>query len=167
MEFELPDKRIITVEEQESGSWSVDGEEMDLDVQRLGPAEFHVIQGEMGYRVFIEDRDEETGSMVLRVNGERVDMRSRGRYESLLESLGMKDLASSKAKDLKAPMPGLVIEVFVSPGDEVEKGQKLLVLEAMKMENIIKAEAPGLVKDVLVKNSDSVEKNEVLIHFEA
>ena len=74
-------------------------------------------------------------------------------------------LTSNKASDLKAPMPGLVVDVTVSPGDQVKKGDKLLVLEAMKMENILKAPADATVKGVNISKGKTVEKNEVLIQF--
>ena len=77
----------------------------------------------------------------------------------------MDALHAKKAADLKAPMPGLVVEVSVSEGQEIKKGDKLVVLEAMKMENILKSPADGVVKKVNVKKGNTVEKNEVLILF--
>lgn len=69
-------------------------------------------------------------------------------------------------KILKAPMPGLILDVKVSAGDTVKKGDALLIIEAMKMENIIKASGDGIVKEVAVKNSQSVEKDDKLVEFE-
>ena len=66
---------------------------------------------------------------------------------------------------IKAPIPGLITRVLVQVGDQVEAGQPILVLEAMKMENIIKCPGDGTVKTVNVKKGDSVEKNQVLIGF--
>jgi biotin carboxyl carrier protein len=60
-------------------------------------------------------------------------------------------------------MPGLVLNVLVSDGQSVAKGDAVLVLEAMKMENIIKAPADGVVKKVAVVKGDKVEKNQVMI----
>ncbi|MNR65826.1 2-oxoglutarate carboxylase large subunit [compost metagenome] len=68
-------------------------------------------------------------------------------------------------KEIKAPMPGLVLNVMVQEGQEVGKGDNLLVLEAMKMENIIKSPDSGIVKKILITKGDKVEKNEVLIQF--
>ena len=67
---------------------------------------------------------------------------------------------------LKSTMPGLVVDIKVAPGDEVEKGTPLLVLEAMKMENVIKAKGKAVVKSVLVNISEAVEKGDVLLEFE-
>jgi biotin carboxyl carrier protein len=67
---------------------------------------------------------------------------------------------------LKAAMPGLVVDVRVQPGDRVAKGQPVLVLEAMKMENIIKAPGDATVKEVFVTKGMSVEKGDRLLEFE-
>ena len=62
-------------------------------------------------------------------------------------------------------MPGLVLNIFVEEGMEVSKGENILVLEAMKMENIIKSPAEGRVKTIFIKNGDKVEKNQILLEF--
>ena len=63
------------------------------------------------------------------------------------------------------PMPGMVLNVLVKEGDAVKKGDELLVLEAMKMENNIKAPGDGIVSEISVKSGDKVEKNQILIRF--
>jgi biotin carboxyl carrier protein len=77
----------------------------------------------------------------------------------------MTSQASGKVNSIKAPMPGLIIDLKVKDGDAVKTGDALLILEAMKMENIIKSPGEGIVKTVKVKKGDSVEKNQVLIEF--
>lgn len=67
---------------------------------------------------------------------------------------------------LRAPMPGLVVRVEVAEGDEVEVGQGLVIVEAMKMENELRAEAPGRVSAVRASEGTAVEKDEVLLEFE-
>ena len=68
---------------------------------------------------------------------------------------------------LKAPMPGLVLRIQVEPGQRVEAGAGLVVLEAMKMENELKAAASGVIKAVLVNSGQAVEKGQVLLEFES
>jgi biotin carboxyl carrier protein len=80
--------------------------------------------------------------------------------------MGMSAANTTKATKLKAPMPGKVLDVMVQPGQTVAKGEGLLILEAMKMENMLKAEQEGTIKSVNVSMGDAVEKNNVLIDFE-
>jgi biotin carboxyl carrier protein len=77
----------------------------------------------------------------------------------------LNNLNSAKISEIKAPMPGLVLKVFVLEGTAVQKGDNLFVLEAMKMENIIKSPADVVVKAVKIKPGDKVEKGQVLIKF--
>jgi biotin carboxyl carrier protein len=87
-------------------------------------------------------------------------------HDQLLKQLGFDKLASGKVADIKAPMPGLVLKILVNQGDEVKKGDNLLVLEAMKMENILKSPVDGIVHTIKVLASDKVEKNQVMITFQ-
>lgn len=67
---------------------------------------------------------------------------------------------------LKAPLPGNIIQVFVKPGDKLAKGDKILLYEAMKMENTLKADKAGEVKTIMVNPGDSVLQEDVLIEME-
>ncbi len=71
--------------------------------------------------------------------------------------------SSNAANQIKSPLPGTVLDVTVSVGDCVKEGQKLLVLEAMKMENAIEADAAGVVKEIKVRKGDAVLEGDVLI----
>lgn len=93
-------------------------------------------------------------------------LEAKDQYDVLLEKMGIAGGASSKATKLKAPMPGKVLEIMVETGKTVAKGEGLLILEAMKMENMLKAEQDGIIKSVNVSVGDAVEKNNVLIEFE-
>ena len=83
----------------------------------------------------------------------------------MLEKLGMNKTSAAAVQDIKAPMPGLVIELKVEEGQEIKAGDPLIILEAMKMENIIKSPREGVIKSILVKKGQSVEKNQILIKF--
>ena len=69
------------------------------------------------------------------------------------------------SKSIISPMPGAIVSVDVQPGDKIVDGQTLLVIEAMKMQNIIKSEMDGIVDTVTIKTGDSVAVDEVLITF--
>ena len=79
--------------------------------------------------------------------------------------MGMNSTGAGSLKEIKAPMPGLILDLKVAPGDLVKKGDVVLILEAMKIENSIKSPGDGLVKAVNVSLKQSVEKNQVLIQF--
>jgi biotin carboxyl carrier protein len=70
-----------------------------------------------------------------------------------------------KLKELQAPMPGRVLKIFVKKGDEIQIGENVLSLEAMKMENVLKAEGVGVVGAILISEGDVVDKGTVLIEF--
>ena len=103
----------------------------------------------------------------VRINGVRKDVRVMDERTQLLEKMGMSVASSAGSGDVHAPMPGKVLQVLVEPGHAVEEGQPLLVLEAMKMENVIKATASGTVSEVPVHEGDAVEKGGLLVGFES
>ena len=126
----------------------------------------HVIYKNGSYTVELISFDKENKTCVIQVNNNEYVVSVEDRFDMLLHQLGMDNIKSQKVNELKAPMPGLVLSVMVKVGDSVKKSEGLMVLEAMKMENIIRASADGIVKSIDVKKSDAVEKNQVLIKFE-
>lgn len=70
------------------------------------------------------------------------------------------------AKSIISPMPGAIVQVNVKPGDKIVDGQVLLIIEAMKMQNVIKSERDGVVSKVNIKAGDSVAVDELLIELE-
>ena len=73
---------------------------------------------------------------MVKVEGRRIMVKAQDRFDLLLAKLGMTELASKKINQLKSPMPGLILEVLVTPGQNIKAGEPLIILEAMKMENI-------------------------------
>lgn len=126
----------------------------------------HILLNNKSYRTEIVEFNRQEKSCTIKVNGNTYILDIRDQYDELLHQLGLDTLSKVKIAELKAPMPGLVLRVMVKEGDEVMKGENLLVLEAMKMENIIKAPADVKIKSIKVKASDKVEKNQVMIFFE-
>ena len=109
---------------------------------------------------------DDQGHLVVRINGVRRACRVLDERTKLLEMMGMSVTAGPGSGDIQAPMPGKVLQVLVAQGDDVEEGTPLLVLEAMKMENVIKATAPGKVSSVPVSEGQAVEKGALLVGFE-
>lgn len=74
--------------------------------------------------------------------------------------------ATASGATLKSPLPGTILDIFVKEGDTVKTGQRVILLEAMKMENNIDAEKDGVIKEIKVHRSDNVMEGDVLIVFE-
>ena len=143
----------------------VDNELLDWDIQEVGENHFHIISGNKSYSAEVVDLDRVAKSFVIKINGRLYSVAVKDRFDLLLEKMGMTATAGARVNTIKAPMPGLIIELKVREGDAVKQGDTLVILEAMKMENIIKSPGEGTVKSVKVKKGDSVEKNQVLIEF--
>tara|TARA_A100001037_G_scaffold293147_1_gene309373 strand:+ start:634 stop:1020 length:387 start_codon:yes stop_codon:yes gene_type:complete len=82
------------------------------------------------------------------------------------EQSNKNQIASHSPRNIKSPLPGEVLSIEVTVGEIVSSGTKLLVLEAMKMENIITAETDGKISDILVSKGDKVEAGQELIKIE-
>ena len=111
-------------------------------------------------------KDDSGKNMVIAVNDTEYKINIKDKFDILLEKLGMSDMAIKKMKDIKAPMPGLVIDIKVKVGDVLAAGDTILVLEAMKMENMLKSPGEGTVKSIKVNKGEAVEKGQVLIEVE-
>lgn len=144
---------------------TLDGATTALDVLKLNDKAQHIIREGKSYNVEVVEFDRAAKQGKFKVNGRIYDVNVATELDLLLKQLGMENLNTNKIAQLKAPMPGLVLNIMVREGDEVKKGDSLLVLEAMKMENIIKAPSDAVVKKVEVAKGDKIEKNTVLIHF--
>jgi biotin carboxyl carrier protein len=113
----------------------------------------------------VEDGSE-SQKLVIKINHRVFELKRKGDLDALISSLGLDKPKVRKLRELHSPMPGRVIQLFVSIGDEVSIGDNLLSLEAMKMENILKAEGIGKVKSIQIAGGDVVDKGAVLIEFE-
>ena len=156
-------------------SWEVDlraadsvtlnGQPFLWDVAQLGDGRYHVVYEGKSYSAELVSADYAAKAFILKINGQRVELQAKDRFDQLLDRLGLSSAASAKVNELKAPMPGLIIDIRVQPGQAVQKGDPLLVLEAMKMENILKAPADGIIASVKVAQRANVTKGQVLIQF--
>ena len=143
----------------------INNELVELDDVKLNENSSHVLYQNKSYLIEVVELIKEDKAAVVKVNGNIYRLKIQDQYDQLLKQLGMDNLAASKILQVKAPMPGLVLNVLVAEGDEVKKGDSLLVLEAMKMENMIKSPTDGMIKKIAIKQGDKVEKNELLITF--
>lgn len=137
------------------------------DIVALGPNRYHLLVD--GQSLEAEVVCQENGGKIqtLKINGKLASVEIKDRFDLLLEQMGFSSTQKAGANQLKAPMPGLILDVLVAPGQAVSKGTPLLILEAMKMENVLKAPADAVVSQIPVAKGDKVEKNAVLVVFGA
>lgn len=151
--------------EKSKDQMSVNGHILEWDMAKTGDRHYHLIYKNLSYNLELVSLDPETKTIKLKLNNKPCEIKIRDKFDLLLEKLGMNNLQNNSAKEIKAPMPGLIFDIKVKEGDEVQKGDPVLILEAMKMENILKSPGDGIVKSVKIKKGQSVEKNQVLIQF--
>jgi biotin carboxyl carrier protein len=143
----------------------VNGQPLKWDQVKIADGYFHILIQNKSYRAEVVNVDPVSKTVTLKINGHPYTVEVKDKFDLLLEKLGMNAAAGSKVNNIKAPMPGLIIDLKVQAGSSVKAGEPLLILEAMKMENIIKSPGAGTVSNVKVKKGDSVEKGQVLIEF--
>jgi len=136
------------------------------DLVEIREGIFSILYKNRSFNAEVLEADYQTKSFLIKVNKNQYTVSAKDRFDLLLDQLGMSNANASKVNDLKAPMPGLIVDVKVEVGDSVKKGDIILILEAMKMENVLKSVGDGKVKAIKVSLKQNVEKNQVLIEFE-
>ncbi len=151
--------------DEKKGTILIDGKPVESDMVKLDKNKYHLLFDKQSVTIELLEKDETGKQYILHVNNSKKTVKITDQYDALLSKLGMDKAMSAKANQLKAPMPGLVLSIQVKEGDTVQKGDALLVLEAMKMENLIKATATGTIKKIWIEPKQAVEKNALLIDF--
>lgn len=151
---------------REGDSWQIDGVDVDADVQLQPNGLVSILYNNKSYTATIEKIDHKAKQLVVSINGSLRNIAISEPMDQLLASMGLDLKAMQKAEPVKAPMPGMVLKVLVKPGQQITKGDGLLILEAMKMENVLKAAADATVKSINVQERTAVEKGAVLIELE-
>lgn len=141
------------------------GEEMpssalDSSLYRDERGRWWVRIGQRNHRVTLQRTE---GQWRVRLNGVADHWQTWGLREALMQRMGIEEGAGAQSMDLRAPMPGKVLEILVKEGQSVEEGEAMLVLEAMKMENVLRAGTAGVVASIGVEEGSAVEKEAVLI----
>lgn len=108
----------------------------------------------------------ENHQMEIKINHRVFQIKKKGPLDDLISQLGLDIPKVKKLKELAAPMPGRIVSLAVEVGQEIEVGDEILSLEAMKMENVLKAEGTGKVKAIFTAPNQVVDKGAILIEFE-
>jgi biotin carboxyl carrier protein len=155
-----------TVVELSGDAVTVDGETVEarlVDVEGT-PVSLLTI-GSRVYRV-VARRGDARGRYAISVDGRRFAVEALDERTRAIRDLSAASAAAAGPSPLVAPMPGLIVRVNVQPGDQVQAGQGLVVMEAMKMENELRSPAAGTVKTVLATPGAAVEKGALLVELE-
>ncbi|HNP76743.1 MAG TPA: biotin/lipoyl-binding protein [Cyclobacteriaceae bacterium] len=150
---------------QGGDGWLINGDPASWDIADLGHGHYHILYQGKGYQAEIVQVDRAAKSVTLKLNTVIYTVQLKDKFDLLLEKMGMQGGTSGKVNNIKAPMPGLIIDLRVKVGDAVQPGDALLVLEAMKMENVLKSPGAGTIRNLKIKKGDTVEKGQVLIEF--
>lgn len=137
-----------------------------LDQHGLPNGMYHVLKDNVGYDIEVVSADYDHKRFVLKVRGRKIEVLLRDPVEVQVHDMGLDVIPAGLAGDVKAPMPGMVLSIHVKEGDQIEEGDRLLILEAMKMENVLAAPGAGTVKVVNVEPGQPVDKGQTLIVVE-
>jgi biotin carboxyl carrier protein len=165
LKAKVNNKTEYSIELKDASSGVIDGTPFTWDVLKVKNGSFHIIKDDKSYNVEIVKTNVDEKTFVINVNGNNYEIQVKDKYDALLKNLGLDNLNAKKVNEIKAPMPGMVLDLRVEVGSVVKKGDPILVLEAMKMENIIKSPTDGIVSKINVKKGVAVEKNQLLINF--
>jgi len=143
----------------------INNESFSGDIIKIRDGIYHFILNNNSYNLELIKHIPEEKKLIVKVNNTSYTVDIRDKYDDLLHSMGLDNMLTKKVNDMKAPMPGMVLNILVAEGQEVKKGDAIIVLEAMKMENVLKSPTDGIIKKIAVKKGIAVEKNQLLIQF--
>lgn len=144
---------------------SIDGESFAFDCKTIGKNTYHLIYNHKSYTIEMVQDIDENHVYALKINNKLCEVKVGTPMDILLNTLGISN-AKKNVSEIKAPMPGMVLQIPVSVGESIKKGDILLILEAMKMENSLKSPVDGVIKQIHCTVGKAVEKNQLLISFQ-
>lgn len=137
-----------------------------LDAVETSTNKYHILQNNGSIKANIISSNFNKKTYSVKVNNNTYNVVLNDALDQQIAALGFEIGASKKVNDIKAPMPGLILEINVKEAQEVKEDDPLLILEAMKMENVINSPRDGVIKSIKVSQGNTVEKNALLIEFE-
>ena len=138
----------------------------NLDAVAVGNEKFHVLKNSVPYKAEVVSADFISKKYTIKVNNNNYEVAIFNPLDLLIKSMGIERGRAKVVNAIKAPMPGLILEISVSVGQEVKENDPLLILEAMKMENSFLSPRDGIIKSIAVVIGNAVDKGQLLIEFE-
>ena len=136
------------------------------DIIESSKNKFHILQKKKSFQAEMVSSDFNSKSYTVKVNNNTYKVKIQSDLDLLIKQMGFAVGKSKTVNQIKAPMPGLILDIAVEIGQEVNEDDSLLVLEAMKMENNITSPRNGVIKSINVKKGEAVDKGTLLIEFE-
>lgn len=137
-----------------------------VDMVSKSASEFNVISNNRSVNAHLMEADGTGKKLKIEVDGETFEIEIKDELDQMLDQMGFSTVSTKHIKEIKAPMPGMVVSVAVTDGQEVKEGDRILILEAMKMENSILIHADAKIKRVAVKAGQAVDKGQVLVELD-
>lgn len=132
----------------------------------LPDGSFSILYGNKSYRAELVELNKELKTVLVKINDQEYKLEMKEPIDRLLEQMGLNQRVAHRVNQIKAPMPGMVLKIMVEIGQQLQKDDPVLILEAMKMENIFKAPEAAVVKEIKVKEHTAVEKGQILVVME-
>lgn len=133
---------------------------------KLSNSKYHVLYNNKSLITEIIEANFNTKSYKVKVNNNIHNVKINNNLDDLIKRMGFEVGVTKLINEVKAPMPGLILDINVKIGQQVNENDPLLILEAMKMENIITSPRDGIIKSISAIKGKAIDKNELLIEFE-
>lgn len=142
------------------------GQAEALDWVQAAPGLYHLLRDHQPFRIEVIRAEPGRKRFAIRVNGRAYEVLLADDLDQQIDRMGFRLHSVQSVSRIEAPMPGLILAVHVSAGDPVREGDPLLILEAMKMENVILSPRDGVIRAVAVQQGAAVDKKSLLVEFE-
>lgn len=137
-----------------------------IDAIQTSPNSYHILKDNKSIKAEVIEKDFFRKTYTIKINNSSYEVVISDSLDLLIGEMGFAFSSSRDIDSISAPMPGLILEIHVRIGQAVNEDDPLLILEAMKMENVITSPRDGIIKNISVKKSEAVDKNQLLIEFE-
>jgi len=137
-----------------------------LDIIKTSDSNYHILKNNKSYKAEIINSNFTDKTYKVTINNNSYNVKISSALDILIKDMGFTFGSTKHINSVKAPMPGLILDINVKVGQNVKENDALLILEAMKMENIITSPRDGVIKSISVNKGDAIEKGQLLIEFE-
>jgi len=137
-----------------------------LDAEKTGDNQYHILEDNVPFIAELVESDFYKKKYIIKINNTSYKINISKPLDLLIDKLGFKIGYTKRINSIKAPMPGLILDIHVEAGQEVKEDDPLLILEAMKMENVITSPRDGVIKSINMSIGNTIDKGQLLIEFE-